>query len=206
MKILAMTPNYGGMVWADSADSVANNLMDLVADGHEVRKLSLHGYGCGPARTRIADIAVDGGYDFLFMNDDDVVLPDGALRRMVGHDVDVCLGYYAHQNSFDGKTCLCEHGKTYHDQLYDRDIEKMRDAGETLFRVRGGGMGCALIKVGVFERMAYPYFRWVDYEGRIGTLSEDLYFCEQCKKLGIPVYADALSGCEHHFRYKQKVM
>lgn len=206
MKILAMTLNYDGRGWLDSADSVTNNVMDLVRAGHEVRKMSLHGYGCGPGRTRIAEIAIDGGYDYLFMNDDDVVLPDGALMRMLSYDVDVCLGFYAHNGSFDGRTCLCEYGKTYHDQLYDRDIARMREDGVSLFRVRGGGMGCALIKVSVFKKMKYPYFRWVDYEDHIGTLSEDLYFCEQCKRLGIPVHADAWSGCEHYFRYKQGAM
>jgi len=206
MRILAMTLNYDGKGWLDAADSVTNNVMDLVLDGHEVRKGSLHGYGCAPGRTRIADIAIDGGYDYLFMNDDDVVVPDGALKRMVSHNVDVCLGFYAHQGSFDGKTCLCEYGRSYHDQLYDRDIEAIRATGADVFRVRGGGMGCALIKVDVFRRMRHPYFRWVDYEDHRGTLSEDLYFCEQCNQLGIPVYADPWSGCEHYFRYKQGVM
>lgn len=206
MKILAMTLNYDGRGWLDSADSVTRNLVQLAMEGHEVTKGSLHGYGCGPGRTRIADIALEGGYDYLFMNDDDVVLPDGAISTMLSHGVDVCLGFYAHNGSFDGKTCLCVDGGTYFDPLYDRDMAEMREKGVTLFKVRGGGMGCALIKVDVFRRMKYPYFKWVDYEGHMGTLSEDLYFCEQCKNLGIPIHSDARCGCEHHFRYKQGVM
>ena len=80
----------------------------------------------------------------------------------------------------------------------------MRDRGEYKVRIHGGGMGCALIKSDVFQQIPYPWFTWVRYtDEHRGMLSEDLYFCEQCKKHGIPIYTDTRAGCGHLLRHVQ---
>lgn len=207
MRILVMTPTYGGKVWDEQADSIANNMVQASLAGHTVEKGSLRGYGCGPARTRIADKAIKGCYDYILMVDDDVVLPDGAILNLMEHEVEVCLGFYAHQGKTDGTTCLCKQGSNNYDLQYTaEELRKLRDGGEHLIHVKGGGMGCALIDTQVFEHIDYPYFRWVDYSDRHGTLSEDLYFCEQCNRANIPIHADTRVACGHFFRHKQEVM
>lgn len=207
MKILVDTPTAGGLVWDESADSIAANIAEAVKAGHEVDKKSLRGYQIGPQRTRIADAAVKGGYDYVLMVDSDVVLPDGALMMLLEHEADVCLGFYAHQGSTNGKTCLCKTGSANYDRQYmAAELRELREAGNYTIQVKGGGMGCALIKTDVFGRITYPYFKWVDYGDRHGTLSEDLYFCEQCSRAGIAIYADTRVACGHYFRYKQGVL
>ena len=70
-------------------------------------------------------------------------------------------------------------------------LQEMSDAGKHKIKIHGGGMGCAMIKTDVFRRIRYPWYDWVNYAGRNrGMLSEDLYFCEACRKKGIPIYAD----------------
>ena len=64
-------------------------------------------------------------------------------------------------------------------------------------------MGCALIRVELLKGMEYPWYDWVNYADRHGMLSEDLYFCEQCKKADIPVYTDVRVGCGHLMRHLQ---
>ena len=207
MRVLVMTPTYSGMVWDEAADSIANNMVQAAMAGHHVEKGSVRGYGCGPARTRIADKAVKSCFDYVFMVDDDVVLPDGALVNMLEHEVAVCLGFYAHQGKFDGTTCLCKPGSNNYDlQMTAEELRELRESGKHLVQVKGGGMGCALIDTAVFDAIDYPYYRWVDYGDRHGTLSEDLYFCEQCNRANIPIHADTRIACGHFFRHRQEVL
>lgn len=49
--------------------------------------------------------------------------------------------------------------------------------------VKGGGLGIALIKVNVFEKLQYPYFKFVTYPNYT-VLSEDLYFCNLASESG----------------------
>ena len=79
------------------------------------------------------------------------------------------------------------------------ELAAYRNNGENLVRVHGGGMGCILIRCSALRRMSYPYYKWVDY-GNGGMLSEDLYFCEQCRMVGIKIYADTRVSCGHMFR------
>ena len=69
-------------------------------------------------------------------------------------------------------------------------------------QIHGGGMGCAFIKTDVFRMIEYPWYDWVNYKHR-GVLSEDLYFCEECRKNSIPIYTDTRVNCGHMLRHIQ---
>ena len=77
----------------------------------------------------------------------------------------------------------------------------MRERGEHLVEIHGGGMGCVLVRTDVFRRVAYPWFDWVNYrDERRNMLSEDLYFCEELRKKDIPRHVDTRVACGHLFR------
>lgn len=173
----------------------------------------VRGYDCATARNKIVQKAIDGGYSHVLMVDNDVTPPRDALVNLLEHDVDVVLGWYAHRNAsneFNGNTNICRlyqpSGEAYFH--YPRESEytfdemaEMAERGEYLIPVHGGGMGCALIKTSVIERLKYPWYDWVNYaDGNRGMLSEDLFFCENCKFHHVPVYADTRVGCGHMFR------
>ena len=93
------------------------------------------------------------------------------------------------------------------------ELRDMRERGEHLIRVKGGGLGCALIRSSVFERVEFPWFEWIDqarekmvvadaYECRDAFSSggEDITFCIQCDAAGIPIHADTRVACGHEFR------
>ena len=153
----------------------------------------------------------------MLMVDNDVVLPVDALRLLLEDPVDVCLGYYAHRgekNEYSGRMNVCrydnpnEFGFPYRNYPFEseytvQDLEKFKQEGKKKLRIHGGGMGCALISVALLKRMTYPWYDWVNYADRHGMLSEDLYFCEQCKRLDVPIYTDVRVGCGHLLRHVQ---
>lgn len=178
-------------------------LWDMDKGGHDVGFEFVRGYDCATARNNIVKRALDADADYLMMVDNDVTVPRDALVNLMEHDVDVVMGYYAHRNGANDattRTNVCKRGElNYTMQYTGGELAAYRNNGENLVRVHGGGMGCILIRCSALRRMSYPYYKWVDY-GNGGMLSEDLYFCEQCRMDGIKVYVDTRVSCGHMFR------
>ena len=77
-----------------------------------------------------------------------------------------------------------------------------RENGIYTLRVKGGGMGCCLIRTDVFDVLKFPWFVWSDVRfdrntGKVESCGEDIDFCEKCEQAGIPIYADTRVECEH---------
>ena len=211
MKILIAVPTFE-TIYPDTYKS----LWDLDKCGHEVLFDSVRGYDVATARNRIAQRAIDLNTDYVLMVDNDVVLPEDALKLLLENARDVNLGYYAHRgndNLYNGRTCICklrdENGKEYYhyplESEYTADeVRTMKEAGETKIEIHGGGMGCALIRTEVFRKLSYPWYDWVNYgDANRGMLSEDLYFCALCRTGGIRIHADVRVGCGHLLRHVQ---
>lgn len=209
MKLLIAVPTFEN-IYPDTFKSI----YDLDMDGHEVVFEYVRGYDCATARNRIAQIAIDKGVDYVLMVDNDVVLPKDALINLCDDIKDVCLGYYAHRDSdniYRGRTCICklydENGKKHFNYPLEseytaKEFAELKKSEQYKVQIHGGGMGCALIKTDVFKEIEYPWYDWVNYKSR-GMLSEDLYFCEQCKKHNIPIYTDTRVNCGHMLRHVQ---
>ena len=185
-------------------------LWDMYKGDNEVVFDFVRGYDCASARNNIVMLARGYDADYILMVDNDVTPQKDALVNLMEHGVDVCLGYYAHRNKSNDetvKTCLCKLGEIdYTMQYTGEELKAKRDAGEYLIRIHGGGMGCALIKTSVFDRIPYPWYDWKNYnDAKHSLLSEDLYFCEGCKFAGIKVHADTRVSCGHMFRQIKQV-
>ena len=166
------------------------------------------GYDVATARNNIAKQVKSEQADYVLMVDNDVRLPGDALRNLLEEPVDVCLGYYAHRwgNVFDGRTNVCRLGEFNYTDMYTIDqMRRLREADVIREKVHGGGLGCALIRAGVFEHIEFPYFKWTHYaDGNV--LGEDLNFCERCHEAGIPIFADPRVACAHLFRTFKEAM
>ena len=198
MSILIAVPTFE-TIYPDTFTSIYG----LDTGDHAVLFDFVRGYDVATARNNIAQKALDAGVDAVLMVDNDVIIPDDALMNLLEDPVDVCLGFYAHRNKdneYTGKTNLCKLGEfNYTMQYTATELKALNQSGITKFQIHGGGMGCALIRTDVFRRIKYPWYDWVNYPDR-GTLSEDLYFCEQCKAAKIPIYSDTRVGCGHIMR------
>lgn len=204
MKVLVAIPTFESVL-PDTFKSVYG----LDDGGHDVLFDFVRGYDCATARNRIADQALSEKTDFVLMVDSDVVLPSDALVNLMEDQRDVCLGFYSRRSdglAEDVRTSISKLGeRDYTDWYMSSEIRDLRESGVTKFEVHGGGMGCALIRTSVFERVSYPWFDWVNYADR-RELSEDLRFCEWCHAANIRIYADSRVGCGHVVRRIQGVM
>lgn len=211
MRILAAVPTFE-TIYPDTYKA----LWDVDKGEHEVPFVFVRGYDCATARNAIAQRALDLNADYVLMVDNDVTVPKDALLHLLEGEKDVCLGYYAHRsndNRYNGNTCICRlhqpNGVPYFNYPLEseytaKEMKDMAEAGETKVQIHGGGMGCALIRTEVFRKIGYPWYDWVNYaDDHRGMLSEDLYFCEQCKANRIPIYTDVRVGCGHMFRHLQ---
>lgn len=211
MKIFVAVPTYE-TITPDTFKSIYG----LDRAGHWLVFDFVRGYDVATARNNIAQQTLNEKADYVLMVDNDITLPGDVLKNMLEDPKDVCLGYYAHRNAdnlYNGNTSVCRlfrpDGKRYYNYPLEseysaREMAEFRDQGKTKIQIHGGGMGCALIKASVFEQISYPWFDWVNYaDEHRGMLSEDLYFCEQCKKKRIPIYTDTRAGCGHLLRHVQ---
>ena len=211
MRILVAVPTFES-IYPDTFKSI----YELDPYGNELHFDFVRGYDCATARNRIAQKTLDGGFDYVLMVDNDVVLPSDVIKSLTDDLTDVCLGYYAHRdtdNIYRGRVSVCKlyqpDGIRYFNYPLESEysateLHELRDGGTYKIQIHGGGMGCAFIKAEIFRRLKYPWYDWVNYkDDNRGMLSEDLYFCEQCRQEGIPVFTDSRAGCGHMLRRVQ---
>lgn len=210
-KILIAVPTYEN-IYPDTFKSIYG----LYTGNNIVTFDFFRGYDVASARNKIAKATVEGNFDYVLMVDNDEVLPNGALSDMIeselangdlhGMVVGYCLQRPKTADNTDGATTAFNFGgRNYvkEDALKSKEIEAMREGGTIRYKIRGSGLGCALIHRSVFEQIDYPYFKWVEYEDG-SQLSEDLFFCEKLRGKGIPVHLDTRVGCGHMMRYIAK--
>ena len=210
MRILIEVPTYDGSI----SQATSESLWRLDTCGHEVDYKPRTGYGCAMARNRIAADALNAHYDAVLMVDNDISLPQDALKCLASHDVDFVMGYYLNRYARGENRHTTLYRPAWNWNMYDdSELREMRENGEYLIKVKGGGLGCALIKSSVFERLDFPWFEWKDngrqaldvsdvYECHDAFRSggEDIEFCIACADAGIRIHADTRVACGHEFR------
>lgn len=156
----------------------------------------VRGYDCAIARNKIAKMALDGEYDYVLMVDSDIVLPKDTLACLTWWNKDVVLGAYPRKNDPSKSEAFLDLGTNFEDQ-YRVTVNSMKDCDNYLIKIKGGGLGCALIKTEIFKDIDYPYFKYVIYDAENQFLSEDLYFCVKAKNAGYDIFLDNRVLCGH---------
>lgn len=210
MRILIEVPTYDGRI----SQATSQSLWRLDRAGCEVDYKPRQGYGCAMARNRIAADALNAHYDFVMMVDNDIELPRDALKNLLSHDVDFVMGYYLNRYARGEHRFTTLYKLSPGWTMYDAaELRERRENGVHRIEVKGGGMGCALIRADVFDRVAFPWFEWTDlsrekldkhdcYEcyDAFSSGGEDINFCIKCSTEDIQIFADTRVGCGHEFR------
>ena len=164
---------------------------------HELHFDFIRGYDCAVARNEIVKRTFHGAYDYVLMVDSDTIVPDNVLDLMLDPPADIVLGVCPRKNTKEGKTAIIKFdAPEYHDSYYYKDLPE----GRTL--VKGGGFACALVKTSVFTILQDPWFQYVINEDG-STLSEDYYFCQNARFMGLDIYMEPRVRCGHLARYYQ---
>jgi len=124
-------------------------------------------------------------YDWILWIDSDMVWTfadfDRLMKSAIATDAEIMTGLYL---MADGRRfCAVE---TIGQHLTPVDLVGQNSP----FEVHYNGLGFALIKRGVFERLTWPWFCG-DAIGADGLpQSEDVLFAQQCREIGAPIMAD----------------
>lgn len=192
-KILIAIPTFENIM-----PETFKSIYDLDSCGNELSFEFVKGYDCARARNDIVRMALEGGFDYIFMVDADMYVPKDALQKLLEYPTEICLGLCPRKNTKVGKTCIYKIGQINYEDAYTYyDLPK-----KDRVMVHGGGLACALIKTDIFKNLTYPWFRYVTYQDG-SELSEDLYFCSQAKANGYKIYVDTRVRCGHATRYFQ---
>lgn len=189
MKILVAIPTKSN-IDAEAAIAAAN----LDTEGYEVEYAYADGrgvYGVAQARNRVAEKAIEGGYDYLMMIDSDTIVPPNTLELLLDPPVEICLGLYRYKN----ETGDCPFFRFVPDE--NGSVRwRFDDVPDGRFEIKNGGLGCSLVKVDVFGRIAKPYFHFEERESGCHT-SEDIWFLDRCRNAGMTIWADGRVKCKH---------
>ena len=138
------------------------------------------------ARERLSEWAIQGGADYIFMIDDDMMCPTDLFEKLVRHNVDI-VAPLAFMRLAPHYPVLFRVEKGYdHMQGLEYYIpHKIENYPKnTLVECDGVGFGAALIKTSIFKSIPKPWFMSTTGHG------EDLLFCKKAREAGFKVYMD----------------
>ena len=189
-RILVSTPMLEGYVRAETDLALRN----LDPCGHELVHHFVKGWGIAYARNLMALEAMKQGCDYLFMVDSDVVVPSDALKMLVG--LDISAGWYPRGTDPLRTNVAKKIQSGWGDCFSVEEMEGFAENGVDLIDVKGCGMGCAIIRTQVFERLPHPWFKFEDYPSG-NCFGEDYWFCHQARSAGMNVYVSPKVKCGH---------
>lgn len=147
--------------------------------------------------------ALDGGFDYLFFVDDDIVLPpDGLVRLIETAESDPATGvvgglYY----SRDSARPIAVADWDSHDTSTGH-VPAFTSTSTGV--VAGIGFGCALLRIAAARALTAPYFPahvYIETGARVARLcDEDYLYCERIRHAGHNVRLDARVRCGHYDR------
>jgi len=120
--------------------------------------------------------------------DYDVLPRSNTLVKLLEHDKDIISGVYPTIQKFKLTWCISRE-----EQFKLMEIE---DLPNNPFKVHVACNGMMLVKMEVFDKLEWPYWR-TDYgNGGIKT-GADIYFCEKAKAAGFDLWVDPKIKCGH---------
>lgn len=144
------------------------------------------------SRNILRQKVLDGGYDYFFSLEQDVVPPRDVLERMIKHNKKIVTGiYFVHNTLPDGSAPLTPlvyklvDAKT----LTMVPIDKKEFDSNKLIEVVSAGLGCLLIHRDVLKEVKFRY------EGKV---FDDRFFFIDCYRKGFKVFCDTSIKCKHY--------
>lgn len=128
----------------------------------------------------------------LFILDSDVVPPPDGLDKLLALLVPIATGCYPVLMQSGLRWALANKDDN---QLY-RLLDRL-PSGIDPFEVDAGGAGCLLIRRDVFEKIKWPWFKWLEKKDG-SQISEDIAFFRKANKASLRVTVEPTVICDHY--------
>lgn len=148
------------------------------------------------SRNTICKVALENGFQYVFMLDSDCIPPNDAILRLMAHRLPLVSGLYSRRSPPHAIPVAMKNGQWLTEYTPNSLVE-----------VDVVGSGCMLIHRSLLENMppqrdGKHWFDWrVDLQGHLPRekcLSEDFTFCQAAREsLGIKTYLDTSVVCRH---------
>lgn len=134
-------------------------------------------------------------FTHLLTIDSDTVPPLDVVERLINLDTTVATGCYPIMYH-DGPRWALSNRTANEDRGRHKLLNEFPVADQP-FEVEGCGAGCLLLRRDIFDKVDWPWFRWVEHEDGL-LIGEDFYFCDKVRAAGLPIIADPGVICQHH--------
>ena len=149
-------------------------------------------------RDDAAMVALEGGYTHLIFLDADMIWPPGTLDTLLSHHARGMVSGLYHLKSWPHwPVALRDPIFNPDDQVLDYAYDKAAPHTDLLRQEALIGMGCVIMPTEIFRRFERPWFKYQTNATGYSTLTEDVYFCQQAKALGCPIWLDPTIECRH---------
>lgn len=185
MKIAVCIPTRD-MVHAGFAFDLANMVGNYTASTgrSSINILYVSGTLIADQRVDLATMALAQGADYILWLDSDMRFPKDTLSRLLAHDKPIVGCNYSQR--------VVPPKPTAHNTVGNGEFIPVwtKEDSKGLEEVGFLGFGCILTKADVFRKIEKPWFH-LGYSTRNHRfIGEDVYFCLQAQKAGIPVLLD----------------
>lgn len=120
--------------------------------------------------------------------DSDVLARHSTIRKLLAHDKDIVAGVYPMMQRCRISWCLSRE-----ERYTPLPINELPN---NLFKAKFVGCGMMLVKMEVFDKLKWPYWKDVFAPG-IKIVGEDLYFCKMAREAGYDIWVDPKIKCNH---------
>jgi hypothetical protein len=122
----------------------------------------------------------------IFFIDSDVLPRANTLEKLLDLDKDIAVGVYPTTSKKGLSWSVAK------EELFLR----IDDLPRSPFKVKYTGFGCVLVKMEVFEKLQWPYWKNEFVEGGIEK-GEDIYFCDKVREAGFDIWCEPKVKCNH---------
>lgn len=188
MKICVAFPS-GEMVHYKFVLSLVRLLAEN-ANRHDVKLANCSSSRIAYNRNTLVEQAQSMQADYILFIDADMVVPSGAMDRLISHQKDI----------------VCATASRRHDGMDGKPIGIfLQNQTDELVEMKIVGLPFMLIDMKVFEKLQRPYFAEPVADGDV--VPEDVYFCQNVRAAGYEIWCDkALSNSMGHIGSKVYVI
>lgn len=197
--VLGLCPHYSSHIYTEAAWSIMQQV-NLYCNAGFIPSPS-QSKSLAEIREDLVDLALKTNATHFLWLDGDEIFPIEMGKKLLAMDKDIACAWTMIRQEVHPNVYMCSeatanlditpHGYK-HEVVPLEKIEEYVKSGKHIQKVDRCGFGSVLIKREVFERMPKPWFAFDKYH-----TTEDLYFFDKAREMGIDTWVDYSQRCLH---------